>query len=181
MASDERLARVADFVTTFLEAAAALSIAALGESDDDTYLAIEAHARSMYASDVATPLGPTESRWAVPGGTMSQAPIDVSDSVAPPKLFAIGELPGGDSIAFVGSQRDSAGTRMSDAYLIAEDSPRTLLVRGRVAVDPFSTSMAWEAAGGDPVPLDAPVARWLELAEPLDDTHAEYLAARIHP
>lgn len=174
MAADERLTRLADFVTEHLAADAAVSIAALGEPDDDAYLAVHAAAAAFYAAGAGAPLGPLEGRWAVPGGQSPQANIDVSGSVAPGRVFAVGELADGDIVALVSSSRDPAAAEIAEALAVREVGGALGIV-GRAALDPFTSAVRFEAAGGEPVDLGARPVHVLRLATPGRAEHAAFL------
>src|SRR5262249_22856753 len=142
MATDIRLNDVADFTRAHLEAEAALTIAALGEPDDDKYLEAEKRAKGYYAPD-ARPLGPFETRWARPGGTTPPANVDVTDSVRRGVLYAVGEIDDDNWVALVGARRDPAGVSLAEALLIRR-TPAGLRIVGRAAVDPFKENLTFE-------------------------------------
>jgi hypothetical protein len=174
MATDIRLSDVADFIRAHLAADAALAIAALGEPDDDTYLEVEQRAKAYYAVG-ASPLGPLETRWAVPGGTTPAANIDVTDSVSPGMLYAVGEVDGDSWVALVGASRDPKGVSLAEALLVRR-APAGLRIVGRAAVDPFAQSLTFEPAGGEP--FDPWQVRRVEvLTEPSRLAHADFLRA----
>jgi hypothetical protein len=180
VAPDERLTEVVDFLRDFLAADTALARAALGEPDDDTYLAIEARARARYATDVPVPLGPLESRWAVPGGSSPHATIDVSDSVGVAPLYAVTEIADAEGgwIGYAGGKRDPQGTLLAQALEVTRDGGR-LLVRGMAARNRLPDGAAWEATGGVPVRLGAPVAGGVILQLPQRAEDAEFLTALL--
>ena len=160
------------FVRQHLEAEAALSIAALGEPDDDAYLAVEKRAKQFYAPS-STPLGPRESRWATPGGTSPHANVDVTESVRPAGVYAIGSVGSDAWVALAGDSRDLGGVAIAQAVLIRQ-TPDGLRIAGRAAVDPFTTRITFEPAGGEPV--DVGLAEQVEiLREPTSPEHAEFL------
>lgn len=179
MAADERLSNAITFATSFLEAEADLARAALGEPDDDAYLAIEARVRSMLASGPGGPM-PQETRWAVPGGTTPHATIDVSDSVGPAPLYAVMRVEAESPtwVAFAGAKRDATGTGLADALRIGIVDG-TLKVTGRASRNPFTKGMDWEAAGGGAPPFDADVVERELLRTPTDPDHAQWLAERL--
>lgn len=181
MAPDSRLTAVTTFVEAFLEAEADLARAALGEADDDAYLRVEARVKDMLAPGDGT-LAPQETRWAVPGGTTAHATIDVSDSVHPAPLYAVARVAAEAPtwVAYAGSRRDATGTGLADALRIevVRGEPR---VTGRAGRNPFVGGMDWEAAGGEPVPFDAPVVESTTLRTPTDPEHAAWLGARLDP
>jgi hypothetical protein len=181
MAPDERLSAVTTFVETFLAAEADLARAALGEPDDDTYLRQEARVRAMLAPGRST-LAPQETRWAVPGGTTAHATIDVSDSVGPAPLFAVARVDTEQPVwvAYAGSRRDATGIGLAEALRI-EARGEGLVVTGRAGRNPFTTGIDWEAAGGEPVPFDAPVVESTAVRTPTDPVHAAWLSGRLNP
>lgn len=161
---------VVAFLRQFLEIDAELAVAALGEPDDDAYLAVEARAKSQYvASEV--PLGPAETRWATPGGHSPQATIDVSDSVAPGALYAVASAGPDAWLALVGDRRDPTGAALAGALLVRR-TPDGLRVAGRASLDPFSEGITWEQSGGETVDLDSASA--VEVVQaPTVPAHAE--------
>lgn len=174
MATDIRLNDVADFTRAHLAAEAALAIAALGEPDDDTYLEIEQHAKAFYAPG-ASPLGPLETRWAMPGGTTPTANIDVTNSVSPGALYAVGEVDDDNWVALVGASRDPRGVSLAEALLIRR-TPTGLRIVGRAAVDPFAENLTFEPAGGEPFD-PGQVRRVVVLTEPSRPAHADFVRA----
>jgi hypothetical protein len=172
MAADGRLSEVEAFVRQHLEAEAALTVAALGEPDDDAYLGVERQAKAFYAPS-STPLGPLESRWATPGGTSPQANVDVTGSVRPAALYGIGSIDLDTWIALIGQRRDLDGRSIAEALLIRRTTDGLRIV-GRAAVDPFATRIKFEPAGGESV--DVGLAGQVEiLREPTSPEHAEFL------
>lgn len=164
---------VAEFVRQHLEADAALAVAALGEPDDDAYLEVQRRATSFYAT-ATTPLGPTESRWAVPGGQSPAATVDVSDSVRPAALFAIGAAGDDTWIVMVGDKRDPAGAALAEALLV-RDTGDGLRIAGRASVDPFSHGITFASAGGEE--LDPAAAHDVRIVqEPGSPAHAAFLS-----
>jgi hypothetical protein len=174
VATDIRLNDVIDFTRAHLAAEAALTIAALGESDDDTYLEVEQRAKGYYAPG-ASPLGPLESRWATPGGTTPTANIDDTDSVKPGALYAVGEIDDDNWVALVGARRDPAGVSLAEALLIRR-TPAGLRIVGRAAVDPFKENLTFEPVGGEPVDPGL-VQRVIVLTEPSYPGHTEFVRA----
>jgi hypothetical protein len=175
VATDLRLNDVVTFVRDHLDADAALSVAALGEPDDDTYLAAQARAKSFYAPG-GVALGPSEGRMAKPGGRLARTPIDVTAQVRPAALYAVGEASPGAWIALVGDSRDLDARFIAHALLIKQTGAR-LYITGRAAVDPFATEVVFEPAGGEAVDVGA--AEYLEtLAEPAAPRHAAFLRAQ---
>ena len=163
---------VVAFLRQFLETDAELAVAALGEPDDDTYLAVEARAKSQYLQG-ATPLGPSETRWATPGGQSPAATVDVSDSVRPGTLYAVASAGPGAWLALVGDKRDPSGAALAGALLVRR-TPDGMRVAGRASLDPFSASMTWEQAGGETVDLLS--AEEVEVVRtPTVPAHAEFL------
>jgi hypothetical protein len=162
---------VVEFVRRYLEAEAALAIAALGEPDNDRYLVIERQAKAFYLP--GAPLYPLESRWAPPGGTSPNANIDVRDSVRAGHVFAVATTETGDWIALVGGLRDAAGVLLSEGLLVC-DTPDGLRIAGRTAVDPFSKPLTFEPAGGEPVDLGR-AKQVTVLHEPSAAEHAEFV------
>jgi hypothetical protein len=177
---DERLSDVIAFVRRFLEADAALARAALSEPDDDTYLAREREAASFLGPAQGEPLALQETRWAVPGNTSPQATIDVGSSITPAPLFAVARLDRDRPtwIAFAATKRDAAGTGLSDALRIGLVDGE-LKVVGRAARNPLGPGIEWESAGGDVVPLDAPVTEAELLRPPSHPEHLEWLATKL--
>lgn len=171
MVTGKRLDAVHAFALEHAAAEAALSVAALGEPDDDRYLAAELQAQSFY--DPAKNLGPLEGRWATPGGNSPQATIDVTDSVSAPHVYAVGQVAEHLWIAWLSAARDLGGSRLATALLI-DDGDRPIIV-GRAAVDPFAASLTWESAGGDPVPLDRQPMQARVYALPTEPIHAAAL------
>ena len=171
MAADLRLTDVVAFLREHLAADAALSVAALGEPDDDTYLTIEARAKSFYAGG----LGPTEGRWATPGGHLRRPAIDTTAKRRPGALYAVREAGPGAWVALVGSRRDLDALFVAHALLVrrTDDGPR---VTGRAAVDTLADEIALEPAGGEPVPA-SPAGQVEVLQEPADEEHAAFLRA----
>jgi hypothetical protein len=181
VAAHERLKDVIAFVQEYLEADAAVARAALSEPDDDTYLATQARLTGMFApGDGSAPLVPLESRWAVPGRTSPHASLDPGDSIGPAALLAVCRLEGDEPrwVAFTSSKRDREAVSMSDALLV-ERGDDGFAVAGRAGLSPFSAGFSWEAAGGAPVPVDAPVAEAQLLRAPVRAEHAEWLAAKV--
>ena len=147
MATDERLSDVVAFAREHLEAEAALAVAALGEPDDDAYLALEREAKRFYASG-DHPLGPIESRAASPGGRSPNAVIDVSGSVGPASLYAIGTVGQEAWIVLVGDKRDLRGAALGEAVLVKRTADG-LRIAGRASVDPFTAGITFEHEGGE--------------------------------
>jgi len=172
VAADHGLNDVVDFVRAHLAAEAALSIAALGEPDDDAYLAIEGRAKEYYAPGVSG-LGPLESRWARPGATTPTANIDVTESVSAGALYAVGEIDDGAWVALVGARRDPGGISLAEALLI-RTTDGGLRIAGRIAIDPFNERIAFEPAGGEPFDVAA-VHRVEVVAEPRNPIHADFV------
>lgn len=149
------MTEVEAFVHGHLQADAELAVAALGEPDDDAYLAVEERAKAFYQPGSSS-LAPTETRWARPGGTSPAATIDVRDSVQPGVLYAVASVPDG-WIAVVGDKRDVAGALVAEALLIRA-TPDGLRITGRAALDPFARDESWEAADGESVDIGTAVA-----------------------
>ena len=147
MTTDERPSEVAVFIRHHLNAEAALAIAALGEPDDDVYLALERAAKSFYAAS-GRPLGPIESRAARPGGRSPQATIDVSGSVGPASLYAIGTAGKDAWIVLVGDKRDRRGAALGEAILVRR-TPDGLRIAGRAGADPFTAGISFEHEAGE--------------------------------
>jgi hypothetical protein len=174
MALDERLTPIVARLEKFAVADARLAVAALGEPDDDKYLEIEEEAASFYRPEHGD-LGPSESRWAVPGGFSPQATIDVTASVAPPTIFAITDVGNHKWVAYLSSKRDR-GSRISDALLL-DSSGEPIMIVGRASVDPFAPGMAWEPSGGAEVPVADPGFATTILHRPESADHARFLDA----
>lgn len=180
MATDQRLTDVVSFTEKFLEADAAVLRAALGEPDDDTYLAAVHRASAFYAPSGALPLGPQAGRSAVPGGTSPQATRDPGDRAAA-TLFAVARLASGDGwLALVSGAYDAGGESFGAALLI-ESVDGELKVTGRADSDPFADGIAWADSGGRPVPVDAPLGESETLRLPRDPEQAAWLAGRLGP
>jgi hypothetical protein len=172
VAIDTRLEDVKTFVRQHLDAEAALSIAALGEPDDDAYLEIERRAKAFYAPGT-TSLAPLETRWATPGGTSPDATRDATGTVHAAPLYAIGSNNTDTWITLVGERRDSKGHSIGEALLIRA-TPDGLRIVGRAAFDPFSEGITFEPSGGEPVDV-ARVEQVTVLLEPLTPEHAEFV------
>ncbi len=174
MATDERLSDVVAFTRAHLAAEAALAIAALGEPDDDAYLALERDAKTFYAA-AETPLGPIEARAASPGGRSPNASIDVSGSVGPAPVYAIG-TDGPDAwIVLVGDKRDLRGTALGEAVLVRRTA-EGLRIAGRASADPFTAGITFEHEGGEP--FDPEAAQQVEvLQEPTSPASAAFVLA----
>ena len=158
------------FLRQFLETDAELAVAALGEPDDDAYLAVEARAKSHYVQG-QEPLGPSETRWATPGGHTPTATIDVSDSVRAAALYAVASAGPAAWLALVGDKRDPSGAALAGAVLVRRTS-EGLRVAGRASLDPFSESITWEQSGGETVDLNS--AEVVEIVQaPTVRAHAE--------
>jgi hypothetical protein len=163
---------VVAFLRDYLETDAELAVAALGEPDDDTYLAVEARAKSQYVQG-PSPLGPSETRWATPGGQSPAATIDVSDSVRAGALYAVASAGSDAWLALVGDKRDPSGAALGGAVLVRR-TPDGLRVAGRASLDPFSASITWEQSGGETVDLDT--AEGAEIVQaPTIPAHAEFV------
>lgn len=178
MVTDERLNDVLAFTRHHLAAEAALAIAALGEPDDDAYLALEREAKSFYAAG-DTPLGPIEGRAASPGGRSPNATIDVSGSVAPAPVFAIATAGPDTWIVLVGDKRDLRGAALGEAVLVRLTA-EGLRVAGRASVDPFTAGLTFEHEGGEP--FDPEAAEQAEVVqEPSSPASAAFLSAWGRP
>jgi hypothetical protein len=162
---------VVAFVREHLDADAALSVAALGEPDDDAYLAVEARAKSFYGPGI----GPVEGRWAKPGGRMQRPVVDATGEVRPAALYAVGEAGPDAWVALVGDSRDLDAMFVAAALLVrrTEDGPR---VTGRAAIDPFTDDIVFEEAGGEAVPA-RPSGQIEVHREPVSERHAAFLRA----
>lgn len=164
---------VVAFAREYLETDAELAVAALGQPDDDIYLEVEGRAKSHYVQG-ELPLGPSETRWATPGGSSPGAVIDVSGSVKPAVLFAVASAGPDAWIALVGDKRDPSGVALAGALLIRRTADG-LRVAGRASIDPFSAAMSWEQSGGENVDLDA--VGQVEVQQlPTRPAHADFLA-----
>jgi hypothetical protein len=172
VATDVRLSDVAAFIRDHLDADAALSIAALGEPDDDTYLAAAALAKSFYAP-AGTALGPFEGRWATPGGRLRRPPIDATAKVRPAALYAVGDAGPGAWLALVGESRDVDAMFIANALLVKQTGDG-LRITGRAAVDPFADELVFEPAGGEAVDLGAAEHPTI-FQEPTAARHAAFL------
>ncbi len=157
------------FVHAHLDADAALSIAALGEPDDDAYLAVEARAKSFHGPGTA----PWEGRQATPGGRMQRPVIDATGEVRPAALFAVAEAGPGAWVALVGDSRDLDAMFIANALLIeqTDDGPR---ITGRAAIDPFTDDIEFEPTDGETVPA-TPTGQVNVLREPASERHAAFL------
>lgn len=172
MVAGEWLREVKEFIRAHLRAEAELSRAALEEPDDDAYLEKERHAETFYAPST-TPLGPLESRSARPGGTNSMPTVEVGDTIRPGTLYALGSAGPDVWIALVGDRRDLDGWSIAEALLVRRTSDG-LRITGRAGVNPFSSGVQFEPAGGEPV--DARAVQDVErLQAPQAADHAAFL------
>lgn len=178
MAAGGRLTDVVAFAEAFLGADTAVLRAALGEPDDDTYLAVKRRASSFYAPAEGLPLGPQAGRAAVPGGRSAQVPGDPGER-AGATLYGVGRITGPDGwLVFVSGAYDTRGTSLGAALLV-EIVAGELKVTGRADADPFADQIAWEQSGGRPVPVGAPVHEAVVLRLPGDAGQAAWLAGRL--
>jgi hypothetical protein len=97
-------------------------------------------------------------------------------------LFAVAKVSADHWIAYVGSKRDAAGTRINHALLI-EKRGDALTIVGRAAVDSLTRAkgLTWVDDGGEAVPLDVPVSAFTVMRLPIDAAHASYLESALSP
>ncbi|MGK5110788.1 MULTISPECIES: hypothetical protein [unclassified Geodermatophilus] len=169
---------VVAFAEAFLDADTAVLRAALGEPDDDAYLAAVRRASSFYAPGEGLPLGPQAGRSAVPGGRSTQATADPGER-AGAALFGVARITAPDGwLAFVSGAYDTRG-RSLGAALLVELVDGELKVTGRADADPFVEGVAWADSGGRAVPIDAPVQESSTLRLPRNPEQAAWLGERL--
>ncbi len=178
MAADQRLTDVVAFGEAFLAADTAVLRAALGEPDDDAYLAVVERATAFYQPGAGLPLGPQAGRSAAPGGTSPQATSDPGERSGA-TLFGVGHLADGSGwLVLVSGAYDLDGGALGAALLV-EEVDGELAVTGRADADPFVDGVAWVDAGGRTVPVDAPLDETEIVRLPLAPEHAAWLEERL--